>query len=230
MRQESRSAPAGKRSTRSLRYLLYRPRGDAPAAGWPLVLFLHGSGERGDDLARILRHGPPRLVEEGSEFPFLLASPQCPQGTVWHRLLPALERALDAVSSEERVDPERVYLTGLSMGGYGCWHLAARRPERYAALVPICGGGLASHGFPARARVLRELAVWAFHGELDEGVRPEETIRLVEELRACGGRATLTVYPGVGHDSWTQTYENPELYRWLLAQRRVATPPRAAPR
>lgn len=197
------------------------------------MLFLHGAGERGAELTLLLRHGLPRLVEEGSAFPFLIASPQCPERTPWYRRLPSLEGLLDELCAEERVDRDRVYLTGLSMGGFGCWHLAARCPQRFAAVVPICGGGLASHGFPPRVRALRELAVWAFHGELDDVVPVAETVRLCEELRASGGRVTMTIYPGVGHDAWTRTYADPELYRWLLSQRRFPpplSPARAGPR
>jgi predicted peptidase len=232
MRQQARSFVGQTRSAARLRYLLYRPHGDPPPEGWPLVLFLHGSGERGAELSSLQRHGLPRLVEEGRDFPFLILSPQCPERARWYGLLTALEDVLDEVIAAEKVDVERVHLTGLSMGGYGCWHLGARSPDRFAAVVPICGGGLPSRGFPGRVRRLRELAVWAFHGELDEIVCPEETVRLVEELRACGGRVKLTLYPGVGHDSWTATYANPELYRWLLEQRRCPPPPGAttAPR
>jgi predicted peptidase len=222
MRQQPCTYLGRSKRARPLRYLLHLPAAGraAPGTGWPLLLFLHGAGERGDDLELLLQHGIPRLIEEGTELPFVAASPQCPAGTFWYKRLTGLRSLVDELVATRSIDAGRLYLTGLSMGGYGCWHLAARHPELFAAMVPICGGGLSSHGFPARARALRELPIWAFHGRQDNVVPPEETTRLVDELRACDGKVRLTLYEGVGHDSWTRTYADPELYRWLLAQRR----------
>lgn len=204
-----------------LRYLLYLPPGYGadPSRGWPLVLFLHGAGERGDDLDLVRRHGVPRRVEE-EDFPFVAVSPQCAAGASWHRQLPALKSLLEEVLACHTIDPDRVYLTGISMGGYGAWHLAARFPQLFAAVVPVCGGGLPSAGFPEKVCALRDVPVWAFHGAEDLVVPVQETTQLVEKLRACGGDVRLTIYPGVGHDSWTRTYAEPQLYAWLLAQRR----------
>jgi predicted peptidase len=203
-----------------LRYLLYQPEsGDAPRP-WPLILFLHGAGERGHDLEDVKRHGIPKIVEEVDEFPFMAVSPQCPPGAWWYQFLKTLAGLVDHILASYPVDARRVYLTGMSMGGYGAWHLAARAPRRFAAIAPVCGGGLASQGFPAKVRVLREVPVWAFHGELDTTVPVEESRRLVNELRACGGDARLTVYPDTGHDCWTRTYEDPALYAWFLEHAR----------
>ena len=227
MRQQPCTLVVPPRSVRAapleLRYLRHLPvgYGDDPAARWPLILFLHGAGERGDDLRLLLHHGLPRVVEESDDVPCVVLSPQCPERSYWYLHLRALAALLDDALTTLAVDEQRVYLTGLSMGGYGAWHLGARHPERFAAVAPICGGGLRSRGFPARARALREVAVWAFHGAQDEVVRPEQSQRLVDELRACGGRAQLTIYPDAAHDSWTRTYADPAFFRWLLAQRRV---------
>ena len=203
-----------------LDYLLFLPRRYVHRRRWPLILFLHGSGERGDDLEMLKRNGVPRVVEENPSFPFVAVSPQCPPGGRWHLYLKTLGALLDDIAARYAVDPRRICLTGLSMGGYGTWHLAARYPDRFAAIAPVCGGGLASLGFPEKARALRDVPVWAFHGALDTNVPAAETQRLVDVLRDAGGDARLTIYPDAGHDSWTRTYADPALYEWFLSKRR----------
>lgn len=202
----------------TLDYLLYLPPGydDDPHKEWPLLLFLHGAGERGSDLELVKRHGPPKLIAEGEEFPFIVVSPQCPENSWWNFHVEGLGLLLDELENEYRVDKKRVYLTGLSMGGYGSWHLAALNPERFAAVVPICGGGLHYFGFPKRVQVLKDVPVWVFHGAQDEVVPLKESEILVEELRKVGGNVSFTVYEEAGHDAWTETYSNPQLYAWLL--------------
>ena len=194
-----------------------RPPGSAP--GWPLVLFLHGAGERGSDLELVKREGLPRVIERDGGFPFVTASPQCPAGAGWYRYPRTLMALLDHLLATETVDPARVYLTGISMGGYGTWGLAARYPRRFAAIAPVCGGGLRTDGFPGKVRALREVPVWAFHGALDVNVLPEESQRLVDALRAAGGDVRFTLYPDLAHDSWTRAYDEPALYQWMLSHR-----------
>ena len=205
-----------------LDYLLHLPRPDPtnPEQTWPLILFLHGAGERGSDLNLVRKHGIPKIAESDRDFPFIAVSPQCPADSVWDDHVDAVLALLDEVSAAYPVDADRVYLTGMSLGGYGAWNLAALHPDRFAAIAPICGGAIAMRGFPARVRSLRKVPVWAFHGALDPVVPVNESRSLVEALQACGGNARLTVYPDVAHDSWTRTYENPELYRWFLSHRR----------
>jgi len=128
----------------------------------------------------------------------------------------ALAALLDEIEGSYAVDPNRIYVTGLSMGGIGTWHLATAYPQRFAAIAPICG-----YGNPSTVCAIRHLPVWAFHGADDEMVPLERGQATVDALRACGGNVMFTVYPGVGHDSWTQTYANPQLYTWLLQQRRT---------
>jgi predicted peptidase len=204
----------------SLHYLLALPEGYSETDGsWPLVLFLHGAGERGSDLDAVKTHGPPKLIEAGEKIPAIVVSPQCPEGSWWTHHVDDLLALLDDLQGRLRVDPDRIYVTGISMGGYGTWALAARAPERFAAAAPVCGGGSAV----ATAIRVRELPIWAFHGDADAVVPVDESQRIVDAIERFGGsRAKLTVYPGVGHDSWTQTYEDPELWKWLLAQRRGA--------
>jgi predicted peptidase len=205
-----------------LPYLLYLPPDYKPDSvqKWPLILFLHGAGERGDDLELVKKHGIPKVVEERQDFPFIAVAPQCPEGEWWPEKTRILSALLDEVMAAYAVDPDLIYLTGLSMGGYGTWSLATAYPERFAALVPICGGGLSIVGFPERACVLKKIPIWVFHGARDEVVRIEESEKMVNALKACGGNVRFTVYPEAEHDSWTETYDNPELYAWLLQQRR----------
>lgn len=222
--QTSKSFKKKITKTISADYLLYLPKG-YEAKGkktWPLVMFLHGAGERGSDLRKVAVHGPPKLVKNGKEFPFILVSPQCSTNQVWSD--EALLGLLDEVTKKHKVDTNRVYLTGLSMGGYGTWSLGVKYPERFAAIAPICGGGetinllLASR---AKSTALRSLGIWAFHGAKDGVVKLEESQRMVTALKAAGVKEVeLTVYPEAQHDSWTDTYSNEKLYEWFLKHQR----------
>jgi len=196
-----------------LKYLLFLPEGyEQSEKQWPLILFLHGSGESGENLADVKKHGPPKIVESKRDFPFIVVSPQSP-GRGWRPEM--LKALLDEIVLNYNVDRNRVYLTGLSMGGYGTWTLAAAHPEAFAAIVPICGGGR-----PADAARLKDLPIWVFHGAKDPAVplaRSEEMVKAVED---AGGKVKFTIYPDAGHDSWTEAYDSPELYQWLLEQKR----------
>lgn len=218
----------------SLEYLLFLPKDyrDDSTHRWPLLLFLHGAGERGANLALVAKHGPPKLVQNQPDFPFIVASPQCPDGQTWSN--DVLLALLDDLEHRYHVDPTRVYLTGLSMGGYGTWSLGLAYPDRFAAIVPICGGGDTLKALlpdAQRAAALKTLPVWAFHGAKDPVVKLSESERMVEALKRAGAKEVqLTVYPDAEHDSWTETYNNPKLYEWLLAHRRTARAPRRASR
>lgn len=207
--------------TYTFRYWLYLPEdyGADPSKRWPLVLFLHGMGERGNDLEAVTREGLTRLIKVGQQFPFIAVSPQCPADDRWdsRSCKGMLNALLDQVEREYAVDADRIYVTGLSMGGYGTWALAIANPHRFAAIAPICGGGDSS-----RVAAIKHLPVWVFHGGKDPVVPLWRSEEMVNALKACNGNVRLTVYPEAGHDSWTQTYDNPELYTWLLAQRRTA--------
>ena len=196
-------------------YLLYLPQ-DYKETGykrWPLVLFLHGAGERGSELEAVKKNGLPKLVAEGQDFPFIIASPQCPTDRWWST--DDLNILLDDLIERYEVDIDRIYATGLSMGGFGTWELAARFPERFAAIAPVCGGG-----DPMLACRLKDIPTWAFHGAEDVVVFPYQTENMVEALRNCGGNVQYTLYAHADHDSWTPTYANTELYEWLLQQKR----------
>ena len=222
------------RAGQQLEYWLHVPDGDAPEDGWPVVLFLHGSGERGSDLAKVKVHGPPKLLGQIPELArAVVISPQCPSERWW--IPEALKALLDEVLEAQggKIDRGRIYCTGLSMGGYGTWNMVANYPALFAAAAPICGGGDPSRlkaevvrkGVPdfdeARLRKAKDLPIWVFHGAADTVVPQAESEMLIDVLRAAGSKEVkFTSYPGVGHDSWTRTYEDPEFYRWLFAQRR----------
>ncbi|WP_457322720.1 carboxylesterase family protein [Roseateles sp. P5_E11] len=181
---------------------------------WPLVVFLHGSGERGTDLEKVKVHGPPKLVAVGADYPCIVVSPQLEDNLRWdperlHKLLGALKARLN-------IDPQRCVGTGLSLGGFGVWHWATAFPRDLAAIAPVCG-----FGDPAKVSAMRGVPVRGYHGEQDQVVPLAPHIACVEALRAAGGTASLTIYPGVGHDSWTPAYQDPGLLPWLLAQRQT---------
>lgn len=198
-----------------LNYLVYLPGGYYRSSGrWPLILDLHGSGLVGRDIARVRTGGLARRVEAGWRLPFIIVAPQSPRPG-WH--VEALDAVLEEVLRRYRADPDRVYLTGVSMGGYGAWALAAAHPGRFAAIAPIAGGG-----DPASADRLKGVPTWAFHGAEDTVVPPEQSRRMVAAQERAGGDVRLTIYPGVGHDAATPAYADPRLYDWFLTHRRRA--------
>ena len=199
------------------RYRLDLPDGYAQdaSARWPLLVFLHGSGERGDDLQVLTRNGPPKLIAEGQSLPAIVASPVAPEHTVWDPH--AVQALVDALRRTHRVDDDRIYLTGLSMGGYGVWDTLLAYPDTFAAAVPICGGAGAGFIVPER---IAHIPVWIVHGADDPEVPPADSQRMYDALLAAGGTPKLSLYPGVGHDAWTQTYADSDLWAWLFAQAR----------
>jgi predicted peptidase len=199
------------------RLLLYLPSGFRADGHtrYPLVVFLHGSGEARTELEKVSVNGPPKFAAAGRDLPFILASPQARNGV--ERFDPVvLDAMLDELMQRLPIDPDRVYLTGLSMGGMWTYGWASLRPERFAAIAPVCGEWDA-----ADACRFKHIPVWAFHGAQDEVVPLAGDQAMVAAIKACGGDARLTVYPELGHDSWTRAYEEPQLFAWLLAQRRA---------
>lgn len=203
-------------------YLLYLPEQyeEEKDRAWPLVLFLHGRGESHGPLSLVAKWGPPKYAERGDELPYILVSPQCPADGRWSddTRQEQLVRLLDAAIKAYRVDEDRIYLTGLSMGGYGSWSLAARHPQRFAAVVPVCGGG-----DPEDAGKLTSLPIWVFHGDQDRAVPFRRSVEMVEAIRKAGGsKVRFTSLEHVGHNCWSSTYSLPELYGWMLAQKASA--------
>ncbi|MGN1450972.1 MAG: prolyl oligopeptidase family serine peptidase [Eubacteriales bacterium] len=199
----------------SFKYMLYLPDNRNPGEKLPLVLFLHGAGERGDDVSVVSVHGPFKRIREGWAPEFIGVAPQCPAGSHWNdnteKLMPFLRRLI----SEHNADESRIYITGLSMGGFGTWAMMARWPEVFAAAVPICGGGM-----PWTAGEFSSVPVWAFHGSDDDIVDVRYSRDMVDAVNREGGNARLTEYSGVSHDCWTKTYESEEMWTWLLSQKK----------
>ncbi len=189
-----------------------------PPRRWPLVFFLHGRGERGRDLEAVLRHGVPPVVLRRPDFPYITLSPQLPDGHEWQDYHPELLALLRYVTANLAVAPQRIYLTGLSMGGRGAWRLAAAHPELFAAVVPICGSMPDLDSYVTRLPALAPKPIWVFHGAKDDVAPIATSDRIVAELRALGADVRYTVYPDAGHDSWTPAYAEAELWAWLGAQ------------
>ncbi|PID63795.1 MAG: phospholipase [Gammaproteobacteria bacterium] len=203
---------------------------------YPLVVFEHGSGERGDDNLAQLRYGVPALFEHVHDVePAFLLAPQCPRGMRWSNVngrvrvdaplpeFPSLPQKLtiellDELLERHPIDRDRVYATGLSLGGFGCWDLIMRRPDAFAAALLVCGGG-----DPSQAGRIAHIPQWIFHGDADAVIPVAHSQHMVAALTAAGAAPRYTEYPGVGHDAWTLTYRNAEALEWLFAQRREAT-------
>lgn len=197
-------------------YVVYVPRDYDPAKAWPVILFLHGRGERGSDgllqtdvgLGRAIRRNPERL-------PAIAVFPQCPDTVHWDGALDIAEAAFKQTLAEYHTDPSRYYLTGLSMGGYGTWIYGAQTADTWAALLPICGGGNV-----ADAQRLAQVPIWAFHGADDTVVPPERSREMVAAVKAAGGTVHYTEYPETAHNAWDQAYGDPKVVKWLLKQRK----------
>ena len=195
--------------------LVYTPKNYKSKDKHPLIIFLHGMGERGTNIDNIKKHGPPKICESMRGFEFIAVSPQClkdDKGKGWWNTAD-LNLLYDYILENYKVDKDRIYLTGLSMGGFGSWAWAASNPDKFAAVAPVCGGGN-----PKQAKKYGKLPIWAFHGDKDTVVAYNKSVEMVEAIKKEGGNAKLTTYKGVGHNSWTQAYNEKELYKWFLSQ------------
>jgi predicted peptidase len=217
----------------TLPYRLLAPREIKSGQKYPLVIFLHGAGERGSDNEKQLVHGMKNFASDEimAKYPAFVIAPQCPEGMRWvevdwsadshampaepSRPMAALLALVDRFVAEQPVDERRIYLTGLSMGGYGVWDAIQRKPDLFAAAAPICGGG-----DPAHAERIKHIPVWAFHGDSDTAVKPKRSREMIEALKKAGGSPKYTEYASTGHDSWTRTYADPQFFAWLFAQKK----------
>ena len=199
------------------RYLEYLPHGYQATGSktWPLVIFLHGAGERGNDLNQIKKHGPPKEIANGRKVDAVVVCPQCPPEQLWS------SHGVHALTQEiirtHPIDQQRVYLTGLSMGGFGTWETAIDYPNTYAALVPICGGSGVRFLLSSR---IKHIPQWIFHGAKDPVVDPKFSEKMHDLLKKHGADVRLTIYPEAQHDSWTAAYGTDELWSWLFLQNR----------
>ena len=200
-----------------IEYLLYVPKDYEQKDKLPLMLFLHGRGESNGPLSLVAKWGPPRRAANGDELPYIVVSPQCPKSDNWNSPTQQqkLIELLNSVCESLKVDQERIYLTGLSMGGFGSWKLAASHPNRFAAVVPICGGASGKY-----AEALKNVPIWAFHGDADRIVPIKRSADIVEAIKAAGGTLIkFTTLEEVGHNSWSSAYATPDLYIWMNKQR-----------
>jgi predicted peptidase len=197
------------------KYLLSLPEGYETAQDkkWPLIVFLHGAGERGDNLELLKKHGPPKLTAAGKKFEAIVASPQVPGGQVWNPH--GVKALVDELIKTHRVDTNRIYLTGISMGGFGTWDTIFEYPDVFAAAAPVCGGAGVKFVI---AEQIKHIPLWIFHGGKDVVVEPAYSQRMYDVMTKLKANVQLTMYPGVGHDSWTRTYDDPKLWEWLFLQ------------
>ncbi len=197
-------------------YVTYLPKDYDENKKYPLVFFLHGAGERGDDLDVASRHGFMKHVrEDGKDYPFIFVAPQCPHGKYWGCYTESLIAFLDHICDTMPIDRERVYLTGLSMGGTGTWMLAMAAPDRFAAIAPVCGSGICWN-----AGILKDMPIFIYHGDCDETVPIYESITMVKRVNKCGGNARIEICYGIGHSAWDIAYSGDELTNWLLSHRK----------
>jgi predicted peptidase len=221
-----------------LKYRLLKPLNFNSNKVYPLVIFLHGAGERGDDNTVQLVHGMADFCKTArrDQNPCYVLAPQCPKNEKWADIdwasngveLPdqpsdsmrLVFELVDSMLSEAALDKNRIYITGLSMGGYGTWDAIARRPDFFAAALPICGGG-----DPKTAEKIKHIPISCFHGDNDKVVPPERSQTIIDAIKNAGGNPKYTEYPGVGHDSWTRTYSDDAVHQWLFSQRRTSKLP-----
>jgi predicted peptidase len=218
---------------KTVSYQLMKPEKIDPDKKYPLVVFLHGAGERGNDNEAQVVHGVPQFAsrENREKYPCFLIAPQCPPAAKWaevdwsansHTIPKEVSEPgrltlllIETLLKEQPIDPKRIYITGLSMGGYGTWDLIARRPDLFAAAAPVCGGA-----DEATAEKIKQIPLWVFHGGKDGAVKPQRSRNMITALEKVGAKPKYTEYPEVGHDSWNPAYKDPEFYKWLFAQKR----------
>ena len=202
-----------------LKYLIYFPE-DYLTKMYPLVLFLHGAGERGNNLKDIESHGPTKLVKNGKKFPFIMIAPQCPSNLWWSDPLPVdlLSKLVNDTVAKYELNKNHVFCTGLSMGGYGTLALSIKNPKLFSAIVPVCGGVDTKNFFDILN--LKDLPIWLFHGDKDEVIPLENSQNIYEVLKPVNKHIKLTVYKGVDHNSWDKAYDDDELYRWMLSHKK----------
>ena len=199
-------------SFQNIRCVLRKPIDFNSEKKYPILLFLHGAGTRGNDIDKLCANPFFRLTDRHQNFPFVTIAPLCEENT-WFDVWERLKALVNDITNLPFADQERIYVMGASMGGYATWQLAMSMADRFAAIVPICGGGMYWN-----AGRLVNVPIWAFHGAKDTAVLLEEAVKMVEAVKRHGGEAKLTVYPENGHDAWSDTYSNPEVFSWLFQQ------------
>ena len=199
----------------NFKYLQYLPKGFDANEKYPLVLFLHGAGERGDDVELVTEHGLFKNIKQGNEYPFICIAPQCPKDKYWGCYIESLNVFLDELCQTLPVDKSRVYLTGLSMGGTGTFMFAMANPEKFAAIAPICGCGISWNAKP-----LLDIPVYMYHGDCDDVVPISESVTMLTQINKQGGNARLKICNGVGHNVWEYAYADQGLFAWMLSHKK----------
>ena len=195
----------------SLPFLIHAPDDFDESKKYPILLHLHGAGTRGLTLEQYAASVNFKTILHSASNRLVILSPHCTQNT-WYDKFETLIRFANSLKDLPFADPSRIYLMGVSMGGYAAWQLAMSQPTLFAAMLPICGGGMCWN-----ASRLKEIPIWAFHGGKDATVPPEESIRMVEKVNKRGGSAKLMIYPENEHNAWDDTFRNPEVFEWLLS-------------
>lgn len=198
----------------NIRCLIRKPKDFKEEKVHPVILFLHGAGTRGNDISKLYNNPFFSLTQAHGNLPFIIIAPLCTENT-WFDMWERLKLLVKDITELPFVDKDRIYIMGSSMGGYATWQLAMSMPDCFAAIVPICGGGMYWN-----AGRLVNVPVWAFHGAKDETVFLQESQKMVDALNKNGGKAKLTIYPNNSHDAWSDTYKNPEVFSWLLQNKR----------
>lgn len=199
------------KSFKKLNYVISAPDGYS-GGKMPVILYVHGAGGRGTDIEIIKTNSAFNAIEQTNGERFIVVAPQCYADT-WFEIFNELIEFAEMIAKEPYADEKRIYLGGASMGGYSSWQLAMSRPELFAAVVPVCGGGMYWN-----AARLKTVPIWAHHGLLDPCVLPEESVKMVNAVNRCGGSAKISLYENVEHASWINAFENKELYEWLLSK------------
>lgn len=196
---------------KSMQYIISYPKGYTEAKKYPVILFLHGAGSRGNDINLLLDNPYFKITDYHTEFPFITIAPLCFANT-WFDMFETLKQFVQKIRTERYVEQKKMYIMGASMGGYATWQLGMSLPEYFAAIVPICGGGMYWN-----AGRLVNVPVWAFHGKKDKTVFVEESMKMVDAVNRNGGNARLTIYPECEHNAWSDTYRNSRVFEWLLS-------------
>lgn len=199
---------------KDIQYVVKYPDKFDDCEKYPVILFLHGAGTRGNDIEVLLNNPYFRITDAMDDYPFITFAPLCSANT-WFDIFGELKEFVCMLIEKDCVDNKRVYLMGASMGGYATWQLGMSMPEYFAAMVPICGGGMYWN-----AGRLVEIPIWAFHGKKDTTVLMEESLKMVDAVNQYGGNAKITVYPDNGHDAWSDTYANQDVFNWMLEHKK----------
>ena len=202
------------REFKDIKYLIRYPDDYVEGEKYPVVFYFHGAGSRGINIESFKNNPFFRTAYNHKDFSFITIAPHCNKNS-WFDYFETAKDLITEASTESFADPERIYITGVSMGGYACWQMAMSMPEMFAAAIPICGGGIY-----AMASRMKNLPIWAFHGALDKIVFPEESVKMVNAINAKGGNAKLTIYDDVMHASWVPAYSDPETFRWLFSHKK----------